>query len=85
MYDVSPKELRKRNTRVYAMSCNEVYNYVGYHEKNSYVCHMYHSFIICKKRKMVHNEKEKNNRQGFLCLDFEVKYWWGGEYTCVLH
>ena len=28
---------------------------------------------------------KKNSRQGFLCLDFEVKYWWGGEYTCVLH
>ena len=53
-----PKSHGKRNTRVYAMSCNEVYNYVGYHEKNSYVCHMYHSFIICKKRKMVHNEKK---------------------------
>ena len=82
MYDVSPKESRKRNTRVYAMSCNEVYNYVGYHEKNSYVCHMYHSFIICKKRKMV---DKKNNGQGFLWLDFEVEYWWRGEYMCVFH
>ena len=78
-----PKSHGKRNTRVYAMSCNEVYNYVGYHEKT--VMYVTCIIVLLYARKGKWYITKKNNRQGFLCLDFEVKYWWGGEYTCVLH